>query len=70
MPYTITINNITGATDFDIYLCDTGFTSCIYIDTINTTPYTFDVPFVLESQTEFGLKVVDDNDCIITQILT
>jgi len=63
MSTTITINDITGATPFDVYLCDYPTTICVYIDTINSIPYSFDVPPVMESQSNFVLKVIDDNDC-------
>jgi hypothetical protein len=66
----ITINNITGATPFDVYLCDTSQISCVYISTITTTPFVFNVPTLLEGQTSYVLKIIDDNDCIITQTLT
>ena len=59
MATTITINSITGASPFDVYLCDYPTTICIYIDTINTVPYTFNVPPAMESQTSFVLKIID-----------
>jgi len=69
MPTDITINDITGSTPFDVYLCDNPITTCFYVDTISSLPYTFEVPSILSSQTEFNLKVIDNNDCIITQTL-
>jgi len=71
MPTDITINDISGTTPFDIYVCDNPITSCIYISTITTgdTPYTFSVPLVMEGMTDFNLKVVDDNNCIVYQNL-
>lgn len=65
MSTTITINDITGATPFDVYLCDNPTTICIYIDTINSVPYTFNVPPVMESQVTFNLKIIDNNDCVV-----
>ena len=70
MPTDITINDITGVTPFDIYLCDDPITTCFYVDTINSLPYVFEVPSILSSQTNFTLKIVDNNGCIITQPLT
>lgn len=71
MPTDITINDISGTTPFDIYVCDNPITSCIYVATITTgdTPYTFSVPLVMEGMTDFNLKVVDDNSCITYQNL-
>ena len=67
MPTQITISTLTGAQPFDVYSCDTGYTSCIYISTINSTqlPYSFDLPFLQEGMGEVGIKVVDNNDCIV-----
>jgi hypothetical protein len=69
MSTTITINDITGATPFDVYLCDYPTTICIYIDTINSVPYSFNVPPVMESQTSFNLKIIDNNDCEVITYL-
>lgn len=72
MPIDITINNISGSTPFDVYVCDTGMTSCVYVSTINSgdLPYTFEVPIIYANSTEFNLRVVDNNECQINEILT
>jgi hypothetical protein len=72
MPTDITINNISGTTPFDVYVCDTGYTSCIYVSTITSgeLPYTFEIPPVYSSLTNFIVKVVDDNDCVVTDTVT
>lgn len=72
MPTDITINNISGSTPFDVYVCDTGYTSCIYVSTITSgeLPYTFEIPPVYSSLTDFIVKVVDDNDCVVTDTVT
>jgi len=72
MPIDITINNISGSTPFDVYVCDTGMTSCVYVSTINSgdLPYTFGVPIIYANSTEFNLRVIDDNECQINEILT
>ena len=71
MPTNITINNVTGAQPIDIYVCDSPITTCIYVSTINTVdiPYSFDIPLIYSSLTEFIVKVVDNNDCIVTDTL-
>lgn len=71
MPIDITIDNITGSTPFDIYVCDTGMTSCVYVSTINSgdLPYTFEVPIIYANSTELNLRVIDDNECQINEIL-
>jgi uncharacterized secreted protein with C-terminal beta-propeller domain len=72
MPTDITINNISGTTPFDVYVCDTGYTSCVYVSTITSgeLPYTFEIPPVYSSLTNFIVKVVDDNDCVVTDTVT
>lgn len=70
MPKTVTINNITGETPYNIYLCDNPITTCVYIDTISTLPFNFEIPTIMESQNDYTLKVVDDNNCINLTILT
>ena len=72
MPTNININNISGATPFNVYLCDEFNITCVYIDTVPSTslPYDFQVPSIMESQVSFNLKVVDNNGCIsISNIL-
>lgn len=67
MPTQITISALSGAQPFDVYSCDTGYTNCIYISTITSSqvPYSFDLPFIQEGMAEIGLKVIDNNNCII-----
>ena len=45
MPTNININNISGATPFNVYLCDEFNITCIYIDTVpsSSLPYNFQV---------------------------
>jgi hypothetical protein len=69
MSTTITINDITGATPYDVYLCDYPTTICVYIDTINSAPHSFDVPPIMESQTSFNLKIIDNNGCEVITFL-
>jgi hypothetical protein len=71
MPTNITISNVTGAQPFDIYVCDSPITTCIYVATINTVdlPYSFDIPVIYSSLIEFAVKVVDNNDCIVIDTL-
>jgi hypothetical protein len=67
MAIQVTINSLTGTSPYDVYVCDSVLTNCVYIATINLTPYVFDVPAPLDAQTELCVKVVDTNGCIITQ---
>lgn len=72
MAIKVTISNITGATPFDIYICQPNGTSCFYIDTITSSelPYVFDIPTPYDTGTEYMLKAVDNNNCNITGTTT
>jgi hypothetical protein len=65
----ITITSITGISPYDVYVCDTGYTTCIYVSTINSgnLPYSFMIPSIFSSLTNFVVKVIDDNDCTIIE---
>ena len=69
MDTNITITSITGITPYDVYVCDTSYTTCIYVSTINSgdLPYSFMIPSIFFSFTDFVVKVIDDNDCVITE---
>ena len=73
MPTEITITSISGATPFDVYICDDPITTCVYMATITSGDlpnYTFDIPDVMSSMSSYTLKVTDNVGCITTQILT
>ena len=67
MAVQITINSLTGTSPYDVYICDNLLSNCVYIATINLTPFEFDVPAPLDAQSELCVKVVDTNGCIISQ---
>jgi hypothetical protein len=69
MPTQITINTISGATPYDVYICDNPIITCVYIDTISTVPYIFNVPSLLDGQLSYTLKIVDNNGCSVEEIL-
>jgi hypothetical protein len=61
----VTINTITsGASPFDIWVCDTCYGTCQYIDTITSAPYTFTLPPVYETYTNYVVKLIDNNECV------
>ena len=72
MPNIITITSLNGLAPYDVYSSDTGYTSCIYIDTIGPSqiPYSFDIPLIQSGMGSIGVKVVDSNNCIIDENLT
>jgi hypothetical protein len=62
---TITINSVfSGSSPYNVWVCDTCFGTCQYIDTISTTPYSFTLPTSFETYTTYVLKLVDDNGCV------
>lgn len=69
MPIQITITGLSGSSPYDVYTCDTGYTSCIYVSSITSgsIPYSFDLPFVQEGMDAIGVKVLDSNGCIIEE---
>jgi hypothetical protein len=67
MAIQVTINSLTGTSPYDVYICDGIVSNCIYIATISSTPYVFNVPAPLDSESSLCVKVVDVNDCIITE---
>jgi len=73
MPYQVTVNNITGSSPYNLYLCDDPITTCVYMATITSGDlpnFTFVVPDVMSSMSSYTLKVTDNAGCITTQILT
>ena len=61
----VTINTITSGTyPFDIWVCDTCYGTCQYIDTITSAPYTFILPAVYETYPTYVIKLIDNNGCV------
>jgi hypothetical protein len=70
MPTNVTITNLTGSSPYNVWVCDTTLTTCIYVSTFSSIPYTFEVPYVYSSLTDFIVKIVDNNNCIKTNTIT
>ena len=68
MALQVTISGITGTSPYDIYVCQTGGTSCFYMTTISSVPYVFDIPAPYNTSSAYMLKIIDNNQCIITGI--
>ena len=66
MAVQVTINGITGQSPFDIYICQSDGTGCFYMTTISTTPYVFDIPSPQDTSLSYMLKVIDNNNCVIS----
>lgn len=63
MSQTVTIPNVTANTPFDVYYCTAMSASCVYVATVASAPYTFDVPNSYSS-VDFVIKLVDAAGCI------
>lgn len=66
MAIQVTINSITGQSPYDVYICQSNGTGCFYISTTSVIPYVFDIPAPNNSSTSYMLKVIDNNNCIIS----
>jgi len=69
MPNILQINSITGASPFNLYVCDATVTYCFTAGTVTTLPYTLTIPPPLDSTTPIILKVIDANNCEIMYLL-
>ena len=69
----ITINSISSGTEpFNVWLCDTCFGTCQYIDTISasTIPYTFTLPTLYETYPTYTVKIIDSNGCVYCDVIS
>ncbi len=66
----ITVTNFNGEYPFNVYLCDAGFVSCIYISDSTYVPFSFFVPSPYDLNNSFGVRIIDNNNCTIDQVLT
>jgi hypothetical protein len=71
MPNFITIDTITGVEPYHIYLCDTNFENCIYINTINDVdiPYTFELPPIYADSQNIVIRFENDGGCGVNSYL-
>ena len=72
MPTSITINNISGTSPYDVYLSPVDETNYFYMDHIESVdlPYTFVVPKALANQKQYCIRIKDGDGCIITGCTT
>lgn len=64
MSQEVTISSVTANTPVEIYYCDSMSASCVYVATVSTFPYTFDVPAPYDEQ-DFVVKIIDCQSCEI-----
>ena len=69
MPITVTVNS-TGVPPVFVYLCDNPLTSCVYIDSVSSFPYSFDIPTPFDDQSSYNVKIIDSNGCEKIQTIT
>ena len=63
MSQQVTITSVTANTPVDIYYCDSFSASCVYVATVSTFPYVFDVPAPYD-ETDIVIKIIDTQGCI------
>ena len=68
MSQDVTISSVTANTPVDIYYCDSMSASCVYVATVATFPYTFEVPDPYDNG-DFIVKIIDTQSCEIGQII-
>ena len=68
MSQQITISSVIANTPVDIYYCDSFGSNCIYVSTVSTFPYTFEVPDPVDYY-DFVIKIVDTQNCVYSQTI-
>ncbi len=68
MSQDVTITSVTANTPVDIYYCDSMSASCVYVATVATFPYTFEVPDPYDYG-DFVVKIIDTQSCEIGFII-
>ena len=63
MSQEVTITSVTANTPVEIYYCDSTSGSCVYVQTVSTFPYTFNVPDPYDF-IDFVIKIVDTQGCV------
>ena len=66
MSLEFTITSVTANTPVDIYYCDNACTSQVYVATVSTFPFTFDIPDPYDNA-DFIVIIDDTQGCIYSQ---
>ena len=64
----VTINDITGQTPYNIYVCQSDGTGCFYVTSTSSTPYVFNIPSPYDTSSSYMIKVIDGHNCVISGI--
>ena len=62
MPINVQIQSVTGNTPVQIFVCDSGGSSCTYVATVAVFPYQFEVDDTYATA-DFTVKIVDTASC-------
>lgn len=62
MSQQVIISSVTANTPVDIYYCDKSGTTCVYVSTVSTFPFTFTVPGPYDLQ-DYRIKIDDTQGC-------
>ena len=68
MAVQVNINDITGSTPYQVFICQTGNTGCFFVSEItdNDLPYVFDIPAPYNNSDSYLLKIIDNFGCKIS----
>lgn len=62
MSESVTITSVTANTPVDIYYCTALSASCVYVATVSSFPYTFQVPDPYDND-DYVIKIIDSESC-------
>jgi hypothetical protein len=65
----VTIYSMTANTPVNIYYCDSMSANCVSVSTVNTFPYTFNVPPPYDQESIY-VKIIDCKGCEQGKIIT
>ena len=68
MSQQVTITSVTANTPVNIYYCDSYSASCVYVATVSTFPFVFNVPDPYDT-VDFVVKIIDTQGCIDGNII-
>jgi hypothetical protein len=70
MPTNVVISGVTGSSPYNVYVCDENVINCTWINqfTSGQIPFTFELPFLYQSSTDFAVKIIDSNGCTVTKL--
>lgn len=66
MAIRVEITGITGQSPYNIFICQYDGSNCVFISTITTTEYGFDIPYPYNLSNSYLLKIIDGNNAIIS----